>query len=332
MKIGITGATGHVGAALCRALLLDGNHQVRALVHRSKNQALSGLELEEQKGDILDLDSMRQFTEGLDVVIHLAAKISIDGDPDGSVYRINVNGTQNVVQAAYDNGVKKCIHFSSIHAMNPTPLDKELNETRPLVGEDWKGSAYDQSKAEAEVFLQTFMKKTGFHIVIISPTSIIGPFDFGPSLQGSALLDMYYGKLPALIKGGYDWVDVRDVAQGTIQAMNKGKAGEKYLLSGHFMSLKKMADFVASLNGKKGPKLVLPFWLAALGVPFAKIQSKLRGIPPVFTHEALHAIKYGSTPISHAKASSALDYQPRAIEETLKDALDWLVKNKANSS
>lgn len=323
MEIGITGASGHVGGALCRLMLEKGGHDIRVLLHQGEDWGTKGLELETFSGNVLDYGSLLRFAEGQEVVIHLAAKISIAGDPDGSVRKVNYQGGINIIRACREAGVRRLVYFSSIHAMNPLPQGKTLDESRELVGLNWKGSAYDRSKADMERYIKRVSRDCGLEIVVLAPTAVIGPYDFQPSLQGSALLDMYRGKLPALVRGGYDWVDVRDVAQATLDAIHYGKDREKYILSGEFITLAEMAGIVAEHSPHPAPSWVLPVWVARLGVPFAQLQSWISKKPPIFTHEALTAVKHGSAQITSQKAQKTWDYTARPVRESIRDTLGW---------
>ncbi len=318
MKTAVTGAAGHVGANLCRELLKQG-HSVKALYHHD-TRALDELEIIKIKGDILDPGCLIDLCKGTDLVFHSAAKISIDGDADRSVCQINVQGTKNIVQACVQSNVKRLIHFSSIHALKQNPLQEELNETRPLV--DKTAFKYDQSKAESErVVLQAV--KSGLDAVILSPTAIIGPVDYKPSLMGQAIIDLYNQKIPALISGGFDWVDVRDVATAAIAASKKGRTGERYLLSGTWMSLKGLAKQAEATTGKKTPSVTLPVWLVKIGLPFIKIYCKLNQSRPICTSESLEVLAKGHRNISHEKARQELGFHPRPLRETLQDTFDW---------
>ena len=328
MKIGVTGASGHVGGNICRLLLEDGGYEIRAMIFGGHDAGIKGLDLEVVEGNVLDYDSLLRFMDGMDVVIHLAGKISIDGDPDGSVRKINYNGSINVIRACQEKKISRLIYFSSIHAMNPLPLDQELNERRDLVGGDWKGSVYDRSKADVEIHLKDLVRETGFDVVIMAPTSIMGPHDFIPSLQGKAIMDIYNGKIPAMVKGGYDWVDVRDVARGTINAIHHARKGEKYILSGEYVTLKEWADIIAEFSPRKAPSIVLPIWLARLGVPFARLQSKFTGKPPTVTNEALTVVKYSCKDMSSKKAEKTWGYESRSVRDSVKDTIEWFKEAK----
>ncbi len=319
MNVAVTGANGHVGVNLCRALLEKG-HQVKALMHRH-DQGLLFIPVEIVHGDVLDKPTLLPLLTDVDVVFHLAAKISITGDPDGMVARINTEGTRNMIAAAIECRVKRFIHFSSIHAFQQHPLGQFIDETRPLV--DDKGFAYDLSKAAGERAIMEAIKH-GLDAVILSPTAIIGPADPEPSLTGNAVIDIYNHKIPSLVPGGYDWVDVRDVVAAAITAMDKGKTGEKYLLSGQWHSLNEFSGLIQLHSGRKTVNTVLPMWIARFGLPFITLYSKLSGTKPLYTSESLTIISEGNRMISHTKASNQLDYNPRPLSETIKDFLTWL--------
>lgn len=327
MKIAITGASGHIGNVLCRKLLTLG-YKVKALVHEGDvlhSRSIEDLTLERVPGNILDLDSMMSFCRGSDVVFHLAAKISIDGDPDGSLLRTNVEGTENVIKACLAASVKRLVHFSSIHAYKQEPLHEELNESNEYV--DSQDSCYNYYKALGEKVVQKGVKD-GLDAVILSPTGVLGPFDYQPSFMGQALLDLYHGKLPALVHGGFDWVDVRDVVSAAVCAIEKGKPGDRYLLSGHWVSVRDLMELFARITGAKAPRFTFPSWLASLGLPYIKLYGKLTKTPPLYTRESLDTLLRSNTCITARKAEADLGYVPRPLEETLRDQFEWFKERK----
>ena len=214
LSVVVTGAAGHLGSNLVRALLARGE-SVRAMVHENR-EPLADLEVEQVRGDVRDPESLRRAFAGTDVVYHLAGVISIDGDRGGLVREVNVDGAANAAEAALAAGVRRMVHVSSIHAFRMTPLDRPLDETRARV-EDKPGehAAYDRSKAEGERRVRLVVEK-GLDCVIVHPSAVIGRLDFAPSRMGRVFLDLYHRSMPALIDGGFDFVDVRDVTQGTI--------------------------------------------------------------------------------------------------------------------
>jgi len=162
----------------------------------------------------------------------------------------------------------------------------------------------------------------GLDAVIVNPTAILGPNDFGPSAMGRVLLDLYHRRLPALVGGGFDWVDVRDVVSGAMAAAAKAPRGERYLLSGEHRSVRDLAALVGDITGVRPPRLVSPMWLARVGAPFATTFARVAGRQPLFTSHSLHALRNHQL-VSHDKATRELGYRPRPLVETLTAAYDW---------
>ncbi|MEI7498846.1 MAG: NAD-dependent epimerase/dehydratase family protein [Bacteroidota bacterium] len=322
MKIAVTGANGHVGVNLCKSLIEQG-HQVKALTHHH-NQGLLHIPVQIINGDILDKQSLMPLLDEVEVIFHLAAKISISGDRNGMVQRINAEGTRNLLSIVADFKVERFIYFSSIHAFQQQPQDQPLDETRPLVVHE--GFAYDRSKADGERAVMEAVKN-GLNAVVLSPTAIIGPEDPEPSLIGTAVIDLYNHKIPSLVPGGYDWVDVRDVVAAAISSIDNGRTGEKYLLSGHWHSLQEFSGLIQLHTGRKTVNSVLPMFIAKFGLPFITLYSKLSGTKPLYTNESLNIIAEGNRMISNTKARNELNFNPRPLSETIKDLLNWLKAN-----
>jgi dihydroflavonol-4-reductase len=320
MKIALTGASGHIGTNLCRQLL-DDQHDLRVLTNQY-TASLEGLNLECVRGDILNMTSLRELADGAEVFIHLAASISINGDQE--VMDTNVVGTKNVLDVVRNSKIKRFLHFSSIHALVHQPFDQPLDEQRPLAVSDH--IIYNQSKALAEEMVLHSVE-AGLDAVIINPTSVIGPNDFKPSLIGQAIIQLYNRKIPALIPGGYNWVDVRDVVAGTIRAIESGRTGQSYLLSGHFKTLSELNKQITLIHGMDKNLPVIPFWLAEIGVPFLKAWARLRGDEPLYTKESVQILKTAHPNISSMKAHNELGYESRPFKDTLRDTIEWFKEN-----
>lgn len=320
MKISLTGASGHIGTNLCRELLKEG-HQLKVLVNLY-TRSLDDLELETVHGNLLEPESIDELADGADLFIHLAASISINGAMD--LIDTNYQGTLNVLRAVQKQNLKRLIHFSSIHAFSHDPLDKPLDETRPLALND--RILYNRSKAMGEKAVRE-AAAGGMDAVIINPTSVLGPNDFKPSLLGQALIQLHRGKLPALIPGGYDWVDVRDVVEATIAAIEKGRKGESYLLSGHFVSLAELYETLRQIKGGGKNLSILPFWLAEIGVPFLKGWARVSGTKPLYTKESVEILKTAHRNISSRKAETELGYRSRPFRKTLEETISWFLEN-----
>jgi dihydroflavonol-4-reductase len=322
MKIAVTGANGHVGANLCRSLLAEG-HQVKALVHHHKN-AIEGLEVEIIEGSVNDPEALRKLFKDAEIVFHLAAIISIDGQKE-KLLKVNYEGTRTLIQTIRENGVRRLIHFSSIHALMHYPFDEPMDETRPLMidGPTW----YEVTKSRADKMVME-ATKDGLDAIVINPTAIVGPNDFKPSLVGTVLLRLYKNSLPALVPGGYNWVDVRDVVHGAIGAMNHGRKGERYILGGKWVSVRDLAMIVEKVTGKKVNKFTIPTGLAKIGVPFIKAYAKVTGQEPLYTGESLSTLVEVNKKISSNKAGTELGYHSRDLEITVRDTIDWFRNNK----
>ncbi|HWE31410.1 MAG TPA: SDR family oxidoreductase [Polyangia bacterium] len=319
MKIAVTGATGHVGANLVRTLVDDG-HRVRALVHDGNRRGLDGVGCEFVDGELADAASLARAFAGCERVFHLAARISIVPGDDAVVRAVNVDGTRNVVAACEETRVARLIHFSSIHALCPEPHDLAIDETRALTSSP-RMPPYDRSKAQAERIVLDAIDR-GVDAVIVNPTAILGPHDYGPSAMGRVLLDLYHRKLPALVDGGFDWVDVRDIVAGALAAADRAPRGARYLLSGARKTVRELAALVEEITGVRAPRLVSPMWLARVGAPFATAVARIAGKQPLYTRHSLHALRNHQL-VSHDKATRELGYTTRPLVETLTAAYDW---------
>jgi dihydroflavonol-4-reductase len=318
----VTGAAGHVGANLVPALLARGR-PVRVLAHKDR-RAFEGLGVEVVPGDIRAPDSLLEAFKGAEVVYHLAAYISISQYDWPLLEAVNISGTRNVVEACLRCGVRRLVHFSTIHTMAQVSADDSVDEANPLV-ESRRYPPYDRSKSAAERLVRRGIEQ-GLEAVIISPTGIIGPNDYKPSLSGEALLRMASGRLPSLITGGFNWVDVRDVVWGAMRAEEIAPPGAKYILSGHWVSVSEMAKLIEQLTGVPAPGFVCPMWLARVGAPFVSSFDRLSGRRPLYTSVSLQALR-DSRKISHQKATEELGYNPRPFRETLIDTLRWFEEN-----
>ena len=334
----VTGATGHVGVNLCRALLAEGR-EVRAVGRRPLPAEAEAAGVEWAEADVRDAAAVHRALAGAEVVFHLAARISIAGDPDGSVWATNVEGTRNVVEAALAHGVRRLVHAGSIQAFdcerhvrdNPRTRvgpKRKLRYSDPVALDETTAPAerptlpaYARSKAAGVAEVHAAIAR-GLDAVIVHPTAVVGPLDLEPSRMGAVLLAVAARRPLALVEGGFDWVDARDVAEGLLAAERAGRTGESYLLGGEWASLRRIARLVAHANGVQPPSLVAGIGLAEKSRPL--VSRLWRGAEAAgFTAEALHAIRF-SPHVSHAKAAGQLGYQPRPLEETARDLVEWL--------
>lgn len=323
MKVAVTGASGHIGNCLVRELKKQGA-EVRVLVHNFKND-LDKLGVEIVQGNLLDKESLKLLCTGVDVVFHLAAIIALDNHHPEKVFEVNVTGTKNMIDAAVAAGVKRFIHFSSIDAFAKMHPDSLLVESCPLTDSD--KSIYEITKAEGERLVMNAVTN-GLDALVLCPTAVIGPFDYRGSFLGDALKRIFTNSLPMLISGGYNWVDVRDVAEAAISAVEKGRKGEKYILSGNFSDLKELSEIAGKITGKKTPTLLAPVFLAKLACPFLKFYYSLTNGKPIYTSQSLNLLINSPKNISFEKAKKELGYYPRPLEQTLSDTFNWYMDNK----
>jgi dihydroflavonol-4-reductase len=187
--------------------------------------------------------------------------------------------------------------------------------------------AYDRSKAEALSFSLQFATQNTLEVLSLCPTSVIGPFDFEPSLSGQMFLDLYHQKVPLLVAGGFDWCDVRDIAGAAVSALQSGRSGEAYLLPGRYATLLEMAQIAGDITGKSMPTRVAPDALLRFGAPFVAAWANLFGKHPLYTNEALDTVRDGSKYISGKKAAQELGYSARPLETTIADTYQWFEQN-----
>lgn len=319
MRVAVTGASGHVGGNLVRALVARGD-EVRVLL-RSDDRAVRGLAVEYVAGDLLEPATLAPLVAGAEVVFHAAAEVPITGDRNGAIERVNVLGTRQVAAASLEAGVRQLVHFSSIHALQSPRQDLPMDETLPFVDE--RGTpAYDRSKASGEREVLAAAER-GLGVCILNPTAIVGPFDFKPSHTGRLIVALARRRMPALVAGGFDWVDVRDVASAALAAAERGRPGERYLIPGHWVSIAELAREVARVSGVAAPRFVAPIWAARLGVPLAAAWARLLGREALYTAESLRAIRR-SRAVNGTKARRELGHAPRPFAETIRDSLAWL--------
>lgn len=321
----VTGATGHIGNVLVR-LLNERGERVRAMTMPGEDPTpLRGLDVEIIEADVLDYQSLLTAFKQIDVVYHLAGIISILPGKDHMLQAVNVIGTRNVIQAARSSGVRRLVYTSSIHALKRVPEGELIDERVPFDIEH-AISSYDLSKASASLDILNAVQ-SGMDAVIVCPTGVIGPYDFRRSEMGQLILDCVEQKPMLYVDGAYDFVDVRDVAQGLILAGDKGRCGESYILSGERIEVLDIIRIVQEILGKRLFSLKIPFSLARFTANLTPLYYRLAHAKPRFTSYSLATLRSNSF-ISHTKAHIELGYLPRPLRESLTDTVKWFIKNK----
>lgn len=316
----ITGGAGFLGTVLTKKLVENGE-KVRVLA--LKNEDTSSIEnfpVEIVRGDIRNEKDLQVAFENVDKVFHLASMIAITSKNPEILYDINVNGAVNVAKMALEKNVKSMVYVSSIHSLADITHGITIDETIPVSPVNAIG-IYGKTKAIATLKILNYVK-SGLHCKIVCPSGIIGPFDYRPSRMGRLILDFMRRKVWYTLDGGYNFVDVRDVAEGCILAIEKGRDGEIYLLSGEYLSFKKLFNFLSEKLHIKKPLLYLPSKFLSFLAYFYEKASKKSGKEPLITYESLQIISSNSV-ISTRKAEAELGYSSRDIEETLNDTVEW---------
>ena len=320
----VTGATGHIGNVLVRTLLEKGE-KVRALIWAGEDTTpLNDLEVETIQGDVLDLKSLQSALKGIERVYHLAGIISIMPGQQPLVWQVNLEGTRNMLKVARQANIRRMVYTSSIHAIRRAATGV-IDESLPYDPDNPYG-AYDRSKAAASLEVQK-AASNGLDVVIICPTGVIGPYDFRRSEMGSVILDAAIGKAAPYVDGAYDFVDVRDVAEGMILAEQKGRTGESYILGGQKISVRYLLETVREVSGRAFASIKIPFSLAKFTARFTPHYYHWTKAKPRFTPYSLEVLQSNAN-ISHAKAARELGYQPRSLYVTIADTVKWFLDNR----
>lgn len=320
----VTGATGHIGNVLVRTLIECGEN-VRVLILPGECRCpLRGLEVERFEGDILNINSLFSAACGVDGIFHLAGMISIMPGSNDLVRRVNIIGTKNILCVAQKMKIKRFVYTSSIHAIQRVE-EGMIDESLPFDPENPYGE-YDRAKAEATLEVQR-AAQAGLDVVIACPTGVIGPYDFRGSLMGHVIRTAAEKKPTLYVSGAYDFVDVRDVANGLIAAAEQGKPGESYILSGSKISVRYLLETVREITGKYFFKMRIPFDLARFAALFTPAYYNLAHATPRFTPYSLEVLRSNAN-ISHAKATRDLGYQPRPLYDSIRDAVEWFLERE----
>lgn len=318
----VTGAAGHIGNVLVRELVERGE-KVRALILPGEDTtSIYGLDIEVIVGNVLDTDSLNRAMRGVDIVYHLAGIISILPDKDELMWKVNVEGTRNVLAAAKKANVKRLVHTASIHALSRNWIGR-INEDVPF-DPDTTAGGYDRTKAAASLLVLDAVKE-GLDAVIVCPTGVIGPHDYRGSEMGDLIKDWLRKRLNFIVKGAYDFVDVRDVAHGHILACERGRSGEVYILSGWQIKVLELKHYVQNAIGKRIPTITLPMWMAKMGAKFMPFFYKITRRRPRFTDYSLETLQSNSE-VSSDKAQKELGYKPRDLKSTISDTVEWLMR------
>lgn len=325
MRAFVTGGTGFIGGNLVRELLTEGV-EVRGLVRAESDlRNLAGLPIELIEGSLADPVQLAEQVAGCDVVFHVAAHYSLWARDRESIYRVNVEGTKNLLKAARTAGVRRFIHTSSVAAIGVPPagtLGTEETTTSP----DELVSDYKKSKFLAEEAVREAVRE-GLAAVIVNPSTPVGPYDLKPTPTGEIILRFLQNRMPAYVHTGLNLIDVTDVARGHILAWQKGRTGERYILGNRNITLKEMLEMLAAITGKKAPRHAVPHFLPLM-VAFVDemILARWLGRTPQVSFYSVqmsrHAMYYDPS-----KAVRELGLPQSPVEGALERAVQWFEQN-----
>jgi dihydroflavonol-4-reductase len=320
MRALVTGATGFVGAAVARALLRDG-WEVRVLVRAgSDRDNLQHLVLETAIGDLTDRPSLDDALVDCVGLFHVAADYRLGARDPQQLYRANVEGTRNILEAARQAGVERAVYTSSVATMG-IPTDGSPGDERTPVGLAAMIGHYKRSKYLAEQLVLE-MAQDGFPVVIVNPSTPVGPGDVKPTPTGQVVLDAAAGRMPAYVDTGLNIVHVDDVAAGHLMAYHRGRTGERYILGGQDMTLREILFHIARLVGRKPPSVRLPY---AVVLPIAYVAEAVAKVTGRSGRVTLEGVRMSRKRMffSSAKAVRDLGYGWRPPVEALEDAVRW---------
>lgn len=323
MKILVTGCDGLLGNNLVRELL-SRKYQVRAFIFKpAYNNSLDDLDIEMVFGNILNENDMLKATKGCDAVIHAAASTDVWPARKQMIRDVNIIGTQNVVESAKANGLKRIIHVSSANSFGFGSKEKPGNEDTPYKSGKY-GLDYLDSKHEAQNYMFAEIKK-GLPAIIVNPCFMIGPLDHKPS-SGEMLVSFYKGKVPAFSPGGKNFVYVKDAAVAIANALTMGRIGEAYILGHENLTYKEFLLTAAKVMGNKPPKITAPgFLIQILGAMNSLVAAMLKKAPSISFPMAWIAC-HGHY-FSPAKAVKELEMPQTPIEDAIKEAFEWFVEH-----
>lgn len=326
----VTGAAGHLGSTIVRELIGSG-HVVRGLLLPGEQPVVSGAEY--IRGDVRQPESLRPLFRREDRqqlnVIHTAGIVDISGKESDILWEVNVEGTKNMLSCSREFHVERFVYTSSVHAI-PEPADRGLviTEVDHFDPAAVSGGYAKTKAAAAQAVLDA--AQMGLPAVVVHPSGILGPYDPGKNHLVQMFLDFMEGHLPACVRGGYDMVDVRDVASGCIQAVEHGKAGQCYILSGAYAEIQEMLTIASVLIGKHCPP-VIPIPLARAAEPLLCYWAKKKGRRPLYTQYSLDTLSSGGR-FSLQKAREELNYSVRSTKTTVQDTVTWLMEHQSEKT
>lgn len=323
----VTGGTGYVGYVVVKELIARGYSPIKVITRSKKNiERFKDLDVNFVFGDILDRDFIFKQISPESVVFHLAGIVDIGSYDNSMMEKVNVKGCINIVDACIEKKVKKLIYTSSVAIIEPLKNQEMMSEPNEIKIENFSNE-YAKTKAIATKYIIDKTSLGELNAVVVYPSAIIGPYDYYISNVGQVVVDYINHKIFAYVKGGYNFVDVRDVAEGIINAYEKGRSGEGYILSGEVISIKQMFLILNEKLARDKLPMKLPLWLVKKVLPLVELHYRIRKKKPIFSSCSLSTINQNCN-FNNTKAKEELGFNPRSAKEGLNDTVDWFYENK----
>ncbi len=320
----ITGANGFIGSHLTRFLIAQGE-QVRVLVRpQSDVRSLEGLPVEFAYADLRETHFLPAPLRGVQRIYHVAADYRLWAENPQDMYESNVTGTRNLLAAARLAGIDRFIYTSSVGTLVPPHARKLPDEQTYLRLKDMIGH-YKRSKflAEQEALEAA---RNGQPVVIVNPTTPVGPGDWKPTPTGRIILDYLNGQMPAYVDTGLNFVAVEDIAKGHWLAAERGQIGARYILGDRNLTLRQMLEVLSALSGRPAPRVRLPHVVPLLASLADSLAARLLGRPPRIPLEGVRLARHKMF-VDCSKAKRELGFQPRPLEAALERAIRWYSEN-----
>lgn len=317
----VTGARGHIGNVLVRQLHEQGLHDLRVTVQGGDTSYIEPYAKEIVRCDIRDAQAVNDAVRGCTDVLHLAGYIHMSGTDKQKLVDINVGGVKNIVNACLEHGVSRLVYVSSIHALTPSAdnrIDETVNPDMSLCADE-----YSRTKLAGTLEVLSACENRGLNAVIVYPTGVIGPFDFRASMTGIMFKKYIHARgIQPCFAGKYDFVDVRDVADGIIRAWQCGRQGEGYILSGEECTISQMIRLIGRCAQRNLKPVNLPVFVIRTAAGALGVYYRLANKTPIITRETVDVVTSG-VKISNQKAQAELGFCPRPLEETMRDTVTW---------
>ena len=325
MKTLVTGSTGFLGSSVLRELINDGR-EVKALIRKGTSKKnITGLDVEIAYGDLRDIESIRSALNGCDILYHVAAYYSLWDRNKQLSHEINVKGTRNIFRAAKEKDLKKIVYTSTVGCIglneDTTPATENTFFNKNTLSNDYKKSKYQAEQVALE------FARGGLPVVIVNPSTPVGPRDIKPTPTGKIILDFMNREMPAYIDTGLNLIDVKDCARGHILAELKGIPGDRYILGNQNMTLLEILITLEKITGLKAPRIKMPFWVAlSAGWACEMVANHLTGKPPSIPLAGVKMAKYFMY-FDSSKAVNKLGLAQNPVENALRKSVDWFKEN-----